>query len=211
MTTTSSSTTETKEEKAERLANSAPFDVHKWSDYPEVKEATDALYDQVKAKLPRKAREEVQKRNLRVLLIDLYAKYLTDPTMYVGIHMGKTSYQTKALPKRYKSLHISPVTPDLVRVLRDLDFIEFEKGHYGRTGGSSHVTRIRTSEKLINTVFEKHGLEPQMIERAPNTECIILRDYDDKKKKQIAVDYKDTPETREMREDLTAYNNLLRI
>lgn len=63
-----------KREKAERLANSAPFDVHRWSDYPEVKAATDSLYYEVKAELPKGVHDKVQKRNLRVILLDLYTK-----------------------------------------------------------------------------------------------------------------------------------------
>lgn len=68
---------------AEQLNNSADFDVHRWSDYPEVNKAVDHLYEEFKALPEFKGKANIQKKHIKTVILDLYVKYLADPQMYV--------------------------------------------------------------------------------------------------------------------------------
>ena len=71
------------------------------------------------------------------------------------------------------------------------------------------MSRIRATARLIE-VFNKHGWVELSVERAANTECIILRDTDPAGTGVVELDYEDTDDTRRMREELCRYNNFLR-
>jgi hypothetical protein len=201
-------------EKAEELDNSALLDVHRWSDYSEVNDAVDFLYKQL-SELPEfSGNEKLQKKHLKVVVLDLYVKRLEDPAKYVSYDRMKAKYKAKG--SRYNKLHISPMTITIVDGLRDLDYLEHVMGHYGgRSGRTSHISRMRSKDTLINVLCDDFKVTPAMVARARNTECIILRDKnkkekEKKKKKQADIEYVDTPETKRMRKEVTAYNNLLR-
>ena len=200
--------TKAEKEKAEELDNSAQFDVHRWSDYPEVNNAVDALYEELKTDPSFKGRKNIRKKHIKVIVLDLYVKWLTDPTMYSSFYRRKGYYTT--LDSRYNKLHISKITADIADALQRMEYIEHVKGHYGRSGGSSHISRMRSTDKLIQQIVAVHHITPEMVELAPNTECIILRDLNQEKTKQIDIPYEDTADTKRMREKLYAYNNLLR-
>jgi len=82
--------------------------------------------------------------------------------------------------------------------------VDHKKGFYDY---SSRTSRMRGKKKLFELI-KRHEVTSQMVERHPNTECIILRDVNDNKK--IQIEYEDTNETRSMRSVLVDYNNLLR-
>lgn len=192
-----------KREKAERLKNSLPFDVHRWSDYLEVNAAVDYLYQEYQSSCPGKLKQNVQKKHIKVLVLDLYVKYLTDPQMYISISRRKQDYVDSQ--GRYNKLHISYVSVTVMDWMHQEGLIEMHVGHYGRDGvHSSRRTRIRVTSKLIKLIEEKYYIKPHMIEREPSMECIILKDED-----KHEISYEDTAEIHCMREDLTAYNNLL--
>ncbi len=97
-------------EKAERLDNWQPLDVHKWSDYPEVKNAVDALYAEFR-ELPKfQGKQYLRKKHIKVIVLDLYAKWLADPERYTGYYRMKSAYRAN----RYNKLHISYITKSVV-------------------------------------------------------------------------------------------------
>jgi hypothetical protein len=197
------------QQKAEELDNSKLFDVHVWSKYPQVNNAVDELYKMLKTLPDFKGNEKLRKKHVKVVILDLYVKWLEDPFMYSAYHRQKSRYT--GFDERYNKLNISYLTVPIVDALVELGYIENYKGHYDRTGKeSSHVARMRSTNKLIKLIVEKHKFEPEMVEKEANTECIILRDYDPEKDKQIDVPYEDTAEIKRMRKELYAYNNLLR-
>jgi len=155
-----------------------------------------------------KGKENIQKKHIKVVLLDLYVKHSADSTRYVSYYRMKGKYEGKG---RYNKLHISFTTVAVVDLLEKLGYLEHHKGHYDRSGSrTSHMSRMRAKKKLIDLIDTKHHATPLMVGKAPNTECIILRDKDPKSGKQVDIPYKDTADTRRMRRDLYKYNNLLR-
>ena len=76
--------------------HSKPLDVHKWSDHPEINKLVDDLRLQVVepalgGKSNNKGKSD-PKRQLKVLLLDLYVAWLDDPTLSVGINFNNNAY-----------------------------------------------------------------------------------------------------------------------
>jgi len=89
-------------EKAEELNNYQPLDVHRWSDYPEVNSAVNALYEELKSLGV--GNERLRKKHVKVVVLDLYVKWLVDPLRHVGYYRMRSHY--KDLKSRYNKLHI---------------------------------------------------------------------------------------------------------
>jgi hypothetical protein len=94
----------------EELEHSRPLDVHKWSDFKDVNAFIDVIWDEffsssypVNAKAGNRSKSK-PKKQLKVLLLDLYVAWLSDPTLLVGIGLSKSDYKAKS---RYNELHIS--------------------------------------------------------------------------------------------------------
>ena len=90
---------EEREEKAKELDYSALFDVHLWSEHPEVNEAVDELYSMLLGLPDFKGNEQIRKKHVKVVILDLYVKRLTDPLMYSSYHRKKGRYT--GLNERY--------------------------------------------------------------------------------------------------------------
>jgi hypothetical protein len=195
---------EAKCRKAAELNNSRPLDVHRWSDYPEVGAAVEAISREISAATPG---FKVNDRQLRVLVCDLYAVWKEDPAKYIAISRSNGAYRRGS---RYNKLHISKKVVDLADLLIDLGYAEGVPGHYGRAGGSSHMSRLRATARLIELCEPDNGIDGEMISHHPDTECIVVRDWDEKKRRQTDIEYEDCPETDRMRSQLVGYNNLIR-
>src|SRR5215813_8018038 len=90
--------------KATDLDNSVLFDVHRWSDFPEVNRAVDALYDEM-LKLPEfSGKSKLRKKHIKVVVLNLYVAWLGDPECWVAYYRGKWAYKPHS---RYNELHIS--------------------------------------------------------------------------------------------------------
>src|SRR6056300_1939146 len=80
--------------------HSKPLDVHTWSDHPEINKLVDELWFQVVepalgGKSNNKGKSD-PKRQLKVLLLDLYVAWLDDPTLSVGINFNNNAYTVNA-------------------------------------------------------------------------------------------------------------------
>lgn len=190
-------------QRAKELDNSRSLDVHKWSEHPEVNNAVDTLYEEF-LELPEfKGKQGLQKKHIKVIVLDLYVRFLEDEEGYISFYRMKTMYKEKS---RYNQLHITFISVAVIDNLEKLGYLEMIKGHYDRTGKRpSHMSRMRATNKLIDLIVNKHGISQKMIEKHPHTECIILRDEDKKD-----FNYVDTANTIALRNDLYAYNNLIR-
>lgn len=178
--------------------NSRPFDVHKWSDYPEVNRAVDHIYGEIMAL------EEVErqhptrtKKYVMALALDLYAAYLSDPTLYISYSRNHNSYRSK----RYNALHIKP---ELLAKTVDL----FVRCGYAFNKPGVHAirrqSRVRAEVKFIELIDRHFRIKPLMITRHEGAETIILRDESKK-----IIEYKDTDVTRRMRDNLKIINGIL--
>ena len=92
-------------QKAEELDNSEQFDVHTWSEYPEVNNAVDEIYNDLKGVVIFSGNKGITKRHIKKAVIDLYVKWLIDPEMYSALYLMKNAY--KRVDSRYNKLHIS--------------------------------------------------------------------------------------------------------
>jgi hypothetical protein len=199
----------------EELEHSRPLDVHKWSDFKHVNGFIDVIWDEfflgsypVHAKAGNRPQSS-PKKQLKVLLLDLYVAWLSDPTLLVGIGLSKSAYKAKS---RYNELHISFELVNIVHLAVGVGLIDY---HYG-SEGSGMVTRIWPTAYLIDKFIEADlGIED--IYRHPDMEVICLgrnnfeiEDDSSKKHKYVEYEDKDAPETiHQWRIDLKAYNKLL--
>ena len=142
---------------------SRPFDVHKWSDHPEVNNFVNSIYD-IHFKLHK---SEVLKKHLKVVLLDLYVAWQQHPSMRIGVHMSRNAYKAKS---RYNELHISQKTIDVVKELNNQNFINLLTGF-----NPGKITRIWAANKLIK-LFEKAKFKSDDIRFHKNKEVLILRD-----------------------------------
>ncbi len=170
---------------------SRPFDVHKWSNHPEVNNFLNSIYDN-HFKLQK---SEILKKHLKVVLLDLYIAWQQHPNMKIGVHMYRNNYKAKS---RYNELHISHKTINVVKELHDLNFINLVTGFY-----PGRITRIWAATKLIK-LFEKAKFKSDDIGSHKNKEVLILRDTN-----RNDIEYTDTKRTDEMRSLLKEYNHLL--
>ena len=108
--------------KAIALKNSAPLDVHVWSAYLEINSVVDKLFKDINGATAFKgiSRKRVR-RHLKIVVLDLYVKYLTDPTLYSAYHRNRNKYAPKS---RYNSLNISVVLKYIIDALVTKGYIE---------------------------------------------------------------------------------------
>ena len=203
--------------------HSEPLDVHTWSDHPEIKALCDELYDaagltslESEGKGNRKPKRTV-KESLRVLILDLYVKWLKDPSLSIGFSKTKSSYKVGS---RYNGLYIPEKIIEVEALLVEAEYVEELPHFHSKAGqGRSYTTRIRHTETL-SELFRELTINLHDIDTHTNEECIILHDKyvddpDDNMNKKI--EYKDeelSPDDRAlvntMRDQLRSYNLLLK-
>jgi len=201
--------------------HSKPLDVHKWSDHPEINKLVDELWLQVvEPALGGKSNNKGKsnpKRQLKVLLIDLYVAWLDDPTLCTGVNRNSNAYKVDT---RYNAIHISRKIVSLIDVLVEANYLDYLHGSHDRAynGKFSRTSRVRPSLQLQDK-FSGLVLSPLDIEHNYLQETVILTDYEtdeeghytksNGKKKRQYIEYEDTDFTHNIRRDLEAYNELL--
>ena len=105
--------------------HSEPLDVHRWSDHPEITALCDDLYElagisSIESKANRKAKQSV-KQSLRVLILDMFVKWLKVPTLSIGMSKNKSSYKVGS---RYNGLYIPDKIIKVEALLVDAGYIE---------------------------------------------------------------------------------------
>ena len=201
--------------------HSKPLDVHRWSDHPEINKLVDDLWLQVvEPALGGKSNNKGKsnpKRQLKVLLIDLYVAWLDDPTLCIGVNRNSNAYKVNT---RYNALHISRKIVSLIDVLVEANYLDYLHGSHDRVndGMCSRTSRIRPSLQLQDK-FSSLVLSPLGIDHNYLQETVILTDYEtdeegnytksNGRKKRQYIEYEDTDFTNNIRSDLEAYNQLL--
>ncbi|MDA7482460.1 hypothetical protein N9A39_03095 [Planktomarina temperata] len=201
--------------------HSERLNVHTWSDHPEIKALCDDLYELagiyfLESKANRKAKRSA-KESLRVLILDLYVKWLKDPFLGIGFSKSKSSYKVGSL---YNGLYIPEKIIQVEALLVNAGYIEELPHFHSRVGqGRSYTTRIRHTDAL-RRLFSKLTIDLHDIDTHANEECIILHDkYVDDRDDDInrKIEYKDeelSPDNLAMvntiRDQLRSYNNLLK-
>ena len=196
-------------ELATLLEHAPMFDVHKWSDYPEVKLVTDAIFEEITALRQTqniRVRESTKiKKHLRVFLIELWSAYQLGINPYRSISLNKNNYKEGS---RYHKLFL---TYDFtIGVINDLLSLEYIELHKGFRGDKNRMSRIKATDKLIhkilhpsygiNTLVASHG-SIGIVGSQGERKSIYLKDKNDK-----SIEYKETALTKKMKKNLVKIN-----
>ncbi|MBI77921.1 MAG: hypothetical protein CMM53_09115 [Rhodospirillaceae bacterium] len=194
------------------------LDVHVWSDYPEVNDFVNRIYDQyihggIGSNSQDKQWHKKKKATLKVLLLSMYVNYLEDPKLLTGFSRTLSHYKAGS---RYNKLHISRLIIEVQETLSEVGLINWVKGWKDPETGRARNTKLWPTETLakefeaaqINRLdlrlqIQSHNDMP----RVGNRDLIVMHEQilDERKRpKQIPVEYKDTPTTHSMRDVLCA-------
>ncbi len=206
------------QEKAKALDNSRPLDAGKVSNHPEAKVLVQHVFGEIieKATVSKKKKDQKNLRgHIRAIVMDLYDAYVSDPELYLGYSRNRNDYGPDS---RNKAIFFS--YRNVIKVVDFLGSQQYIENHPGKRDPEnpslSRISRMRATKKLLDLLTVEHKVPPDSVEKAPDTECIILRDVVDlevdgkSESQKVDIPYTDTPETKRMRKDLIAYNNLLR-
>ena len=181
---------------------SRPLDVHRISEYPEVQRMITYLFDEMKSSglIGKSPRQKILK-HLKVVVLDLYVAYLSDPLIYLGYSRSPRGY-SKGTRLDQLYLGYRPMIR-VVNGLVDLGYLENHKGFQNRSTGRGYQSRMRATERLLDLI-QNHSVTPFMVERE-DEEVIVLRDLN-----KDDIIYEDTDEIRDIREQLVSYNLFIR-
>lgn len=187
------------------VAASRPFDVHRWSDYPELTVCLSQLVcelESIEGRARQRGNDDSKRFRdaVRCLVLDLYVAWKTDPDLLVAIQLGNSHY-TKTT--RYRALFLRwssfKAAYDLLLQAGYIDVVL--AGFNDPRTGVGRTTRIKATEKLIELLTNVRLTIPRIWTRAQGVESIILRDGDKR-----PVEYDDDDATREMRTALESVN-----
>ena len=140
------------------------------------------------------------KRQLRIIMADLFHCYYCDPDQFIGISLNKNSYRTG---NRYLRQTLTyPISCEVFHRLRKEGLLTWHNGYRISATGEGRITRIKASERLID-LFVEFGVGIQDIDQLPR-ELIVLRNSE-----REDIEYQDNELTNRMRKELIAYNDLL--
>jgi len=182
----------------ERYLNARPLDVHTWSDHPEVNVFVDEIYSHLSSI---KGNQRINKKLLKVVLLDLYIAWCTDPELMIMFSRDNNSYRAKS---RYNEIHISKKIRDIV------DELIHERIIVQKIGFQDPETRVGFQTRLVASPSLKEKFKSARFHQFQfcdheGRESIVLRD----KNKEAVEDYQDTPITNFSRSLLSEYNALL--
>jgi hypothetical protein len=164
----------------------------------------------------RKAKRTV-KESLRVLILDLYVKWLKEPSISIGFSKGREAY---TVGSRYNGLFVPRKVVNVEELLVEAGYIEELKPfHNDDPKSRNYTTRIRHTEALRD-LFAELTIDLHDIDNHENEECIVLHDKyvddpDDDTNRKIEYNDKDlSPDdlalVNTIRGQLQAYNKLLK-
>jgi hypothetical protein len=195
------------------LWNSRSINFHLTSRYPQVLSLVDSLLDEVIAHIknrdnPKRIHTAKLKKSLSLVVLNLYSLHKVNRKKYVGYPRNPGGFERT----RYKKHNVGfDVFINVVDTLDELGYLKSHLGYYIKEFGIGKNSRMRANISLIE-LFKEYKLAPVMVEREKSEEVIILKSVnilEDKKKDKFVVDYKDTEQTNQMRDNLHSINALL--
>ena len=198
------------EEVRDKLNNHRWFDPASWSDTTEMDNLIEAVGKALPAKVNKKRRI-----HLRVVLANLLKAWAYDETQYIAYHRKHRRYSD--LPVRLNPAGMTKLVSKVVDDLSESGFIEHHQGRYSVDHSMGFCSKMRCTAELIS-LLEPTGFIPgDMIQRHPGAELIVLKsskgtNWQNGKVAKTGgglLDYEDTPEIRQMRGKLMAYNAFL--
>ena len=189
------------------------LNVHAWSEHKLVTDLVDKVFlslpeteqKQIVGRSANKGKTDMM-RHLRVVLVDLYAGWKSDPTLCTAVGRSRNDYKVGS---RYNGLHISPRVAQVYDALFAHGYVDMIKGGYNREAPHlSRKTRYRPTAKL-QSLFANVGLETYQLSLHERQEYIVLRDKDADSDKAKDIPYDDTNLTASMRAEVQAYNDMM--
>ena len=108
-----------------------------------MEEVVDVLYEKI---LQGPGNKEIRKRHLKVVVLDLYVNWLSDPELYTGYYRQVSHYKAKS---RYNKLQISKLVIQVIDALVEHGYVDHKKGFYDY---SSRTSRMRGKKKLFELI-----------------------------------------------------------
>ena len=150
---------------------SRPLDVNRWSDYPEANTFVDKIY----SSLPfNNGNKNIRKKHLKVLLLDIYVAWCTDPDLKLAISRDNNNYKGKS---RYNELYISKVILDVADLLDDAGLVHTANGFLDYETKVGRVSLVWSTDKLAAEFEAAIGLR-FAFNNHEDRETVILRDAD---------------------------------
>lgn len=175
-----------------------PLDVHTWSDYSEVNLFVDDIYGSLSSVI---GNIRINKKLLKVLLLDLYVAWSADPELKLMFSRDNNSYKAKS---RYNEIHIGKKIIEIVDLLVQNNLINEKIGFNDRINGIGFQSRLWATEVLV-THFKEARFSQFSTNNHENREVIVLRDEE----KNDVENYIETSSIKRSRKLLQAYNKLL--
>jgi hypothetical protein len=198
-------------EQVHLLKTASQFDVHRWSDYPEVNAVVTHIFHEVAA-LRRNRKERIRlankvQRHLKVVILDLFAAHKLGLNPYRGISLHKPDYQRET---RYRKIYLK--YDYLAGVLNDLIELGYIEQHKGNQLLGMR-TRIKATDKLLDLILSDAFMIKPLIEKV-GILAVVRRDLDDELiilhgPEGELLDYEDTEDTKRMRINLEGLNKRL--
>ena len=182
----------------ERYLNARPLDVHTWSDHPEVNVFVNEIYSQLSSI---QGNERINKKLLKVVLLDLYVAWCTDPELMIMFSRDNNSYRAKS---RYNEIRMSKKIKEIVDELINEGIIVQKIGFQDSGTGVGFQTRLKASPSLKEK-FKSARFHQFQFSDHEGRESIVLRDEN----KKAVDDYRDNEMTTFSRSLLAEYNALL--
>ena len=182
----------------ERYLNARPLDVHTWSDHPEVNVFVDEIYSHLSSI---KGNQRINKKLLKVVLLDLYVAWCTDPELMIMFSRDNNAYKAKS---RYNEIHIGKKVIGVVDELVNEGIMAEKRGFNDKIRGIGFQSRLWASPSLKEKFKSARFHQFQFCDYE-GRESIVLRD----KAKKAVEDYQDNAVTTFSRSLLSDYNALL--
>lgn len=193
-----------------------------------VEAALDSLYEQMKAEYGLKRHFERYQYHLKVFVLDLFACHqLENETVtYITYSRNSSDYAIntgrlkRGRPKKVVYKRMPPyrytqvrwgkplslkITVKVVSFLEKHGYIEHHAGQW-KPNGVGQLSRMRATDKLIDLLKDKHGIEIGMYcwDWNEGSPTVILRD-----KNKDPLWYRSTPEVQRMKENIRIINKTL--
>ena len=196
--------TERSAEDAARYNNTDLYDVHRISDFPEVKSLLRSIYAEMDAEglVPRYPKKAKQFRDtLRLTVLNLCAVYLNDPHKYVAYHRNKNEFRKGTRYHTFGISYHSLIETIIDRYLMPREYVEGPKGVW--FSDNKRISRMRPTKKFVERFIEVSRVTLPMIQYDDRRELIVLRDSE-----KQDLEYQDTDFTLKSRDNLKLINRV---
>ena len=207
--------------KIEHLDYSLPYWVHFYCDDEKVEPLVDEVWSLFSKEsffkpISRGPKPKSSyKEQLQILILNLFMNWLLDPELKTSVSMTKSYYSRKLV---YKRLGVTAMTITLVQSLKSLSLIGLEKGVENielqtRIWPLRDLTSIFKRSNL--TIFDIESRHPEghifLNSPRPITKTAGRRGSKKGQAEKMEFEDSDYAHIPQMRKDLEAYNNLLKV